>query len=81
MPWNWTAGSTPVSMTDQIARIRITLDDINPDDRVDLRLGHEDSRVRIDTSGQAAALAPEIGRCIDELTTHSRRLGAVSDGR
>lgn len=28
----------------------------------------EDSRVRIDTSGQAAALAPEIRRCVEELT-------------
>ncbi len=28
----------------------------------------EDSRIRIDTAGQAAALAPEIKRCVEDLT-------------
>lgn len=28
----------------------------------------QDSRIRIDTAGQAAALAPEIKRCVEELT-------------
>lgn len=28
----------------------------------------EDSRIRIDTSGQAASLAPEIKRCVEDLT-------------